>query len=74
MVKHGLNPQNGFKVSELVLGGLYECRISGRLVLIINSSNPDVKQVTKVGLVYSSVLGKYENFYPVDYQLKYPSK
>ncbi len=73
MVKHGLNPHNGFKVSELVLGGLYECRISGRLVLIVNDDPHRGKNVN-VGKVHNSTTGQYENFVPSDYQLKYPSK
>lgn len=77
-----MNPQNGFKYSELKLGGVYECRISKRLCLIVKEDKPVGFRKHDAGIelqfqhfakVYNSTTGLYDTFTPFDYQLKFPS-
>lgn len=64
---------DGFKVTELVVNGVYECRLSGRSVLIIEREHVAFG-LTKYGVTYNPITGKQEWIDLYDYQLKYPSK
>lgn len=71
----------GLKLDQLAVGGLYECVLSGRKVLIpankvhsvVNGETNDPMEVV-FGLVFNSATGKVGSQPFCDYQLKYCSE